>query len=205
MSKMKVIQSSWMYATHRTMVIHSLAKQTMTMSKDKKADSWTHSHVINPLNLTLRSKVNVVSESLMYLTHPLMHMVIDPCAKCGMPMSKPTDVTERRWRHDMTEVYKFDHEVKGQHRISGTECTWQWQKSINLTMRSKVNLESGTWMYVSRNVKTPINLTLRSKFKVVSGSWMYATHRLMVIHLSLIHIWRCRRYAVCRSRWSPYH
>eukprot|EP00826_Nyctotherus_ovalis_P029210 TRINITY_DN23048_c0_g1_i1.p1 TRINITY_DN23048_c0_g1~~TRINITY_DN23048_c0_g1_i1.p1 ORF type:complete len:118 (+),score=28.87 TRINITY_DN23048_c0_g1_i1:402-755(+) len=24
-------------------------------------------------------------------------------------------------------------------------------------------------------------------------------------HLSLIHICRCRRYAVCRSRWSPYH
>ena len=26
-----------------------------------------------------------------------------------------------------------------------------------------------------------------------------------VVELSLIHIWRCRRYAVCRSRWSPYH
>eukprot|EP00826_Nyctotherus_ovalis_P026959 TRINITY_DN21013_c0_g1_i1.p1 TRINITY_DN21013_c0_g1~~TRINITY_DN21013_c0_g1_i1.p1 ORF type:complete len:134 (-),score=12.77 TRINITY_DN21013_c0_g1_i1:29-430(-) len=25
------------------------------------------------------------------------------------------------------------------------------------------------------------------------------------IDLSLIHICRCRRYAVCRSRWSPYH
>ena len=25
------------------------------------------------------------------------------------------------------------------------------------------------------------------------------------LSLSLIHIWRCRRYAVCRSRWSPYH
>eukprot|EP00826_Nyctotherus_ovalis_P016884 TRINITY_DN14924_c0_g2_i2.p1 TRINITY_DN14924_c0_g2~~TRINITY_DN14924_c0_g2_i2.p1 ORF type:complete len:108 (+),score=26.47 TRINITY_DN14924_c0_g2_i2:53-376(+) len=24
-------------------------------------------------------------------------------------------------------------------------------------------------------------------------------------YLSLIHICRCRRYAVCRSRWSPYH
>ena len=23
--------------------------------------------------------------------------------------------------------------------------------------------------------------------------------------LSLIHIWRCRRYSLCRSRWSPYH
>eukprot|EP00826_Nyctotherus_ovalis_P008755 TRINITY_DN12274_c0_g2_i1.p1 TRINITY_DN12274_c0_g2~~TRINITY_DN12274_c0_g2_i1.p1 ORF type:complete len:161 (+),score=21.41 TRINITY_DN12274_c0_g2_i1:61-543(+) len=26
-----------------------------------------------------------------------------------------------------------------------------------------------------------------------------------VPELSLIHICRCRRYAVCRSRWSPYH
>ena len=25
------------------------------------------------------------------------------------------------------------------------------------------------------------------------------------IHLSLIHIWRCRRSYACRSRWSPYH
>eukprot|EP00826_Nyctotherus_ovalis_P003045 TRINITY_DN1060_c0_g1_i12.p1 TRINITY_DN1060_c0_g1~~TRINITY_DN1060_c0_g1_i12.p1 ORF type:complete len:227 (-),score=72.55 TRINITY_DN1060_c0_g1_i12:20-700(-) len=25
------------------------------------------------------------------------------------------------------------------------------------------------------------------------------------MYLSLIHICRCRRYAVCRSRWSPYH
>eukprot|EP00826_Nyctotherus_ovalis_P041340 TRINITY_DN4145_c0_g1_i3.p3 TRINITY_DN4145_c0_g1~~TRINITY_DN4145_c0_g1_i3.p3 ORF type:complete len:135 (+),score=50.33 TRINITY_DN4145_c0_g1_i3:607-1011(+) len=25
------------------------------------------------------------------------------------------------------------------------------------------------------------------------------------VDLSLIHICRCRRYAVCRSRWSPYH
>ena len=26
-----------------------------------------------------------------------------------------------------------------------------------------------------------------------------------VIVLSLIHIWRCRRSTLCRSRWSPYH
>ena len=25
------------------------------------------------------------------------------------------------------------------------------------------------------------------------------------IGLSLIHICRCRRYSLCRSRWSPYH
>eukprot|EP00826_Nyctotherus_ovalis_P043909 TRINITY_DN4687_c0_g4_i5.p1 TRINITY_DN4687_c0_g4~~TRINITY_DN4687_c0_g4_i5.p1 ORF type:complete len:162 (-),score=23.58 TRINITY_DN4687_c0_g4_i5:27-512(-) len=27
----------------------------------------------------------------------------------------------------------------------------------------------------------------------------------VMYNLSLIHICRCRRYAVCRSRWSPYH
>ena len=29
--------------------------------------------------------------------------------------------------------------------------------------------------------------------------------RVTAIRLSLIHNRRCRRYAVCRSRWSPYH
>ena len=28
---------------------------------------------------------------------------------------------------------------------------------------------------------------------------------ISVLWLSLIHIWRCRRYSLCRSRWSPYH
>ena len=27
----------------------------------------------------------------------------------------------------------------------------------------------------------------------------------LLITLSLIHIWRCRRSTLCRSRWSPYH
>ena len=84
-----------------------------------------------------------------------------------------------------------------------------WQKPINMTLRSKVNIESGSWMYTTqrlmvihqcakygkpvsipkkvmdwtrKHVKNPINWTLRSKFKVVSGSWMYATHHFMVIH-----------------------
>ena len=37
-SKVKIKQSSWMYATHRTMMKHSRAKQSMTMSKDKIAE-----------------------------------------------------------------------------------------------------------------------------------------------------------------------
>ena len=50
----------------------------------------------------------------MYLTHPLM--VIDPCDKYGMPVSKLTEVTGHGHK-DMIKAYKFDLEVKGQHRI----------------------------------------------------------------------------------------
>eukprot|EP00826_Nyctotherus_ovalis_P021666 TRINITY_DN17035_c0_g3_i3.p2 TRINITY_DN17035_c0_g3~~TRINITY_DN17035_c0_g3_i3.p2 ORF type:complete len:130 (-),score=19.36 TRINITY_DN17035_c0_g3_i3:13-402(-) len=44
---------------------------------------------------------------------------------------------------------------------------------------------------------------LIKKMKTKHGSEMYSTSTHLV--LSLIHICRCRRYAVCRSRWSPYH
>ena len=37
------------------------------------------------------------------------------------------------------------------------------------------------------------------------GSFLVFSHLDMVIKLSLIHIWRCRRIERCRSRWSPYH
>ena len=30
-------------------------------------------------------------------------------------------------------------------------------------------------------------------------------HNRTIMSLSLIHIWRCRRSTLCRSRWSPYH
>ena len=114
-----------MYLTHPLMVIDQSAKFDMPMSKLTEVTGRTWQ---KPLNLTLRSKVNIESGSWMYLTHWLM--VIHPCAKYGKPMSNHKKLIGRTRKH----------------------------------------------------VKNPINLTLRSKFKVVSGSWMYATHRLMVIH-----------------------
>ena len=37
----------------------------------------------------------------------------------------------------------------------------------------------------------------------ISKSWTFICWRYL--ELSLIHIWRCRRSTLCRSRWSPYH
>ena len=38
-------------------------------------------------------------------------------------------------------------------------------------------------------------LTVKMSLDLLKGLWS----------LSLIHIWRCRRSTLCRSRWSPYH
>ena len=57
---------------------------TLTLSKDKEAVAQTQSHAINLMNLTFRSKVNVVSGSWMYKTYPLMEK--NPYAKYGMLM-----------------------------------------------------------------------------------------------------------------------
>ena len=35
--------------------------------------------------------------------------------------------------------------------------------------------------------------------------WGYLAFWAAVLPLSLIHICRCRRSTLCRSRWSPYH
>ena len=37
-----------------------------------------------------------------------------------------------------------------------------------------------------------------------TDNWL-SVNLLFGIVLSLIHIWRCRRSTLCRSRWSPYH
>ena len=35
--------------------------------------------------------------------------------------------------------------------------------------------------------------------------WLEQWDEDRLVYLSLIHIWRCRRSTLCRSRWSPYH
>eukprot|EP00826_Nyctotherus_ovalis_P016995 TRINITY_DN14965_c0_g1_i2.p1 TRINITY_DN14965_c0_g1~~TRINITY_DN14965_c0_g1_i2.p1 ORF type:complete len:109 (+),score=12.52 TRINITY_DN14965_c0_g1_i2:49-375(+) len=38
-----------------------------------------------------------------------------------------------------------------------------------------------------------------------SPSFKKKRREVLIIQLSLIHICRCRRSTLCRSRWSPYH
>ena len=57
---------------------------------------------------------------------------------------------------------------------------------------------SGAAMWSSLIVAGPYFLAF------LSGAY-HLVSRCVAQHLSLIHIWRCRRSTLCRSRWSPYH
>ena len=133
------------------------------------------------IKLTMRSKVNVVSGSLMYVSHLLM--VITQCAKYGKPVSNKNSY----WPDTKTRKknpYKFDLEFKVRGRIlimnvrdtsSGGDtptCKIWWAKVKPKTVMG----------HTRKHFKNPINLTFKSKFKVVSELWMYVTYRLMVIH-----------------------
>ena len=122
----------------------------------------------NPVNLTLRSKINVVLGSWMYATH--RQTVLQPCVKFGKQMSNRGKGMGHTWIHVKNPIY--------------------------LTLRSKVNIKSVTWIYVwhflivkepctkygkpmsnqkivldrkQKHVINAINLTLRSKFNIVSS------------------------------------
>ena len=75
------------------------------------------------LNLTLRSKIYDILRSWMYATHPFI--VIDLCAKYGMPLSKQTKL-----------------------RVGHKTC----QKPINLTLRSKANVVLGSWIKATHHL-----------------------------------------------------
>ena len=119
----------------------------------------------------LEVKVSIVSGSWMHATHPLK--VIDPCAKYGMPMSK------QKLSYDTNTCqipYKFDLEVKSQHRII--------IMNVLNTPSHGDRLMCQMWYdYVKANRSyKDILKPLRSKVNVVLKSWMLATHPLMVIY-----------------------
>ena len=55
---------------------------------------------------------------------------------------------------------------------------------------------------ISLNTLLGFTKNIKSMTKLMTVKW---TNAVAVMKLSLIHIWRCRRSTLCRSRWSPYH
>ena len=170
-----------MYATHCTIVIHSRAKKKYDYVKGQKSLVLNTKQCHKPYKFDLEVKVQGCIRII---------NVLDTSSHGDRPICQIWYANVKANRS-----YRLDMKI--------------WQKPIKLTWRSKVNIQSGSWMYTThhlmvihpcakygrpmskqkkvmgrtqKHVKNLINLTLRSKFKVVSGSWMYATHHLMVLH-----------------------
>ena len=118
-SEVKVIQSLWMYTTHRTMVIQSRPKQSMTMSKDKKAEALNTKPCHKPYQFGLEVKGQCRTRIM---------DVLDTFSHGDRPMCQI-------WYANVTAHRSYRSDMK------------TWQKPINLTLRSKVSTESGKWMY----------------------------------------------------------
>ena len=68
-----------------------------------------------------------------------------------------------------------------------------------------------SWRWYKKNIEKLMRLILKCKACYAFGNgprWISLLNffsKFKYQKLSLIHIWRCRRYSLCRSRWSPYH
>ena len=88
-SKVKVLQRSLRYATHRLMVMHPHTKY-YDLSPDKNVMARTRKYYLKNNYLILRSKIKVPWRSLWYATHRLM--VMHPHTNYHWPISKDKKV-----------------------------------------------------------------------------------------------------------------
>ena len=58
-----------------------------------------------------------------------------------------------------------------------------------------------------RDIPAPVRRVTwdRPGYPSLNEFWKGWPRLCSLLNLSLIHIWRCRRSTLCRSRWSPYH
>ena len=103
-------------------------------------------------------------------------------------------------------------------KVSGN-CCRRWKNVGKFVVGGK---NVGEIVVGKKNVGEKISVKVLSGRKVVEGKKVVGNSILLTgrvkwlnsrnvrfayprKNLSLIHIWRCRRSTLCRSRWSPYH
>eukprot|EP00826_Nyctotherus_ovalis_P032947 TRINITY_DN2655_c0_g2_i6.p1 TRINITY_DN2655_c0_g2~~TRINITY_DN2655_c0_g2_i6.p1 ORF type:complete len:188 (-),score=20.48 TRINITY_DN2655_c0_g2_i6:19-582(-) len=130
------------------------------------------------------------------------------------------EVTSRNSHKDISqwETYKkltniLGVDGKGQITVIGEliNSNGQHDKSAQFdSMRSSVLISKGSKRrhYAMKDVSefTERNASTLKKLAPIKEAQLNKRKDILdSFNLSLIHICRCRRYAVCRSRWSPYH
>ena len=121
------------------------------------------------------------------------------------------------YRSSIVHAFEF-----GMRWIIAVLCASATQSStMNVTHKVKVVLREVSPLPYIRNVNEGLQQSLikgslsTSYIYNVNSDRQFRSSNSRHIHslaphggvffLSLIHIWRCRRSTLCRSRWSPYH
>ena len=154
------------------------------------ADTWLHACISSMGTMLIRPyQINYVS---------LQRAKLLLTTFSGWPFRK----TEDPQRHIKT--YSFPSEWKKlplyiEQFVLGRWAIAGFKFRSNFIIVQMPSLECDMCYFVARSHRQLIchclsRHQLDGKFSAVCGQ-----------NLSLIHIWRCRRSTLCRSRWSPYH
>ena len=98
-------------------------------------------------------------------------------------------------------------------RFKIRDWSWDWPRGYARILQHKgkrQQKEQHTWQpYTQHGTQTmkTVVMSVQARYQVDGASerQVHSTHQSLKVELSLIHIWRCRRSTLCRSRWSPYH
>ena len=121
MPKVKVIQRSWMYVTHNSWWYIHVPNMVWLCQRGKKL--WPLHKAISKTLQIWPSGQGKCGVRIMNVCNTLSHGDRDLCVKYDGPISKQTEVVGWIQRH--------------------------LKKPIYLTLRSKVNIVLGSWMYVT--------------------------------------------------------
>ena len=121
-----------------------------------------------------------------------------------MPWCINLPVSHRQFVAALFLLWPFTEFVSWSRENNRYVCAYMW---------TAVVLEDCLWLCERRNrVRNPLWYTRcmmrhrRIDHCCCCGCFLTGWFFLAVLlWLSLIHIWRCRRSTLCRSRWSPYH
>ena len=93
--------------------------------------------------------------------------------------------------------------------------TSRGRSACKMTMLFAIEVIAAHWtrennwlVYMTRECVVIVNSSASRQHpqqRTVVRSVVIIVKKSTSINLSLIHIWRCRRSTLCRSRWSPYH
>ena len=128
--------------------------------------------------------------------------------KNGPPMAPPAKVLHPKWPQMDYLILTVSSKSGKNIEFSQSNLTFFRKNSFSILCRLR---PVSSWQCVLPQGPWDPRIVQTGKMYIVQTGKMciVQTGKMCIVQtgkmLSLIHIWRCRRSTLCRSRWSPYH